>query len=553
MNVERLSRLIDKLEAFDKPRVVRILDAVDEFRRGASDADRERLWGALRRTINWHQQRRERRSEKLPPYHARMVRLYDALAPSDLVVRHRWLFRDGWPEPPIRRWKADLHERTEVVEAERANALREIMAAEGLEGVERLAAATPGYGFVGNVLAKSRIKLSQVQPWLLQRVVDAAPGDHIHDLMFGLFRALSGADATDLMRDACARLRQAGHGVERIAAVLVAGPVQRLTWELAGEFGSDVETSYWKRCNPNTWVRAGEADFEFVVRKLCDVGRPSMALQLGHFEIKKVDADLLLDVLEQFSREPEADGPRLSSWDIREAIEHLEATTGVDRHRLALLEFRLFEALGFEGGRHAKSLYAEITSNPRVFAEFICMVYKPQSRTEEPEISERQRELASHAWRILNDCETMPGTADDSTFDPEAFKSFVVEARRLCAEADRLGSCDAVLGQILSHAPADSDGIWPFGPARDLLDHGDHERMREGFEVGTHNNRGMVTKSYAEGGGQERKLADRYRKHASALHNSHPLVAAMLERIAEGYDLDGKREDDRAKMMIERG
>lgn len=40
-------------------------------------------------------------------------------------------------------------------------------------------------------------------------------------------------------------------------------------------------------------------------------------------------------------------------------------------HRLALLEFGLFEALGFEGGRHAKSLYAEITSNPSVFAEFI--------------------------------------------------------------------------------------------------------------------------------------------------------------------------------------
>lgn len=69
----------------------------------------------------------------------------------------------------------------------------------------------------------------------------------------------------------------------------------------------------------------------------------------------------------------------------------------------------------------------------------------------------------------------------------------------------------------------------------------------------THNNRGVVTKSYAEGGGQERKLAGRYRRYAAALHNSHPLVAAMLERIGEGYDLDGKREDDRAKMMIERG
>jgi hypothetical protein len=27
------------------------------------------------------------------------------------------------------------------------------------------------------------------------------------------------------------------------------------------------------------------------------------------------------------------------------------------------------------------------------------------------------------------------------------------------------GPCDSVLGQILSHAPADGDGAWPFGPA----------------------------------------------------------------------------------------
>ncbi len=552
-NVERLGRLIDKLEAFDKPRVGRILDTVDEIGRKAGDADRERLWGVLRKRINWHQQRRERSSEKLPPYHARMVRLYDEIAPTDLVVRHRWLFRDGWPEPPIRRWNAGAHERTEVVEAERLKALKQILAAEGLQGVERLAAAAPGCGYVGNVLAKSRIELPQVRPWLLERVVDAHPGNGVHDLMFGLLRALPQLDAVALMRDACVLLHRGGHGIERIAAVLVAIPVQQSTWELAAEFGVDVETDYWRRCNPHMWVRAGEADFEFVARKLCGVGRPSTALQLGHFGIEKMDAHLLLDVLEQFSREPEADGPRLTSWDICEAIDHLEAAPGVDRHRLALLEFRLFEALGFEGGRHAKSLYSEVTNNPKVFAEFICMVYKPQSRREEPEISERQRELAGHAWRILNDCETMPGTAHDGTFDPKAFKSFIIDAQRLCAEADRLGSCNSVLGQILSHAPTDSDGVWPFGPARDVLDHVNHERMREGFEVGTHNNRGVVTKSYAEGGRQERKLAERYRKHASALHNSHPLVAAMLERIAEGYDLDGTREDDRAKMMIERG
>jgi hypothetical protein len=77
--------------------------------------------------------------------------------------------------------------------------------------------------------------------------------------------------------------------------------------------------------------------------------------------------------------------------------------------------------------------------------------------------------------------------------------------------------------------------------------------MPGGFEVGTNNDRGVVSKSYAEGGPEERDLAARYRRHAAALHNSHPLVAGVLESLAEGYDLDAKHEDDRAKMMLELG
>ena len=55
---------------------------------------------------------------------------------------------------------------------------------------------------------------------------------------------------------------------------------------------------------------------------LLDV-RAWRSLLLGHFEIKKMDSHLLLDVIEQFSREPETGGPRPSSWDLCEAIESL--------------------------------------------------------------------------------------------------------------------------------------------------------------------------------------------------------------------------------------
>ena len=165
-NVGRLCRLIDKLDAFDKPRISRILDSVTEFGSEGvnSDEDRERVRSAMRKRINWHQQRRARRSEKLPPFHGRLIKLYDAIAPADLVVRHRWLFRDGWAEPPIRRWKQELDGRSEAIEKARKDALREILVAEGMAGVERLSAAASGHGYVGNALTKAGVKVGVIKP-----------------------------------------------------------------------------------------------------------------------------------------------------------------------------------------------------------------------------------------------------------------------------------------------------------------------------------------------------------------------------------------------------
>ena len=64
------------------------------------------------------------------------------------------------------------------------------------------------------LLTKSGIKLALVRPWLLEKIVDAVPGDHLHDLMFGLLRALSEADATSVMREICVRLREAGRDAD---------------------------------------------------------------------------------------------------------------------------------------------------------------------------------------------------------------------------------------------------------------------------------------------------------------------------------------------------
>lgn len=75
--------------------------------------------------------------------------------------------------------------------------------------------------------------------------------------------------------------------------------------------------------------------------------------------------------------------------------------------------------------------------------------------------------------------------------------------------------------------------------------------MRRGFQSGAMNKRGVTSRAYDEGGGQERTLADTYRSYARALHSSHAYVAAALEEIVRSYESDGLREDIEAELRGE--
>jgi hypothetical protein len=80
---------------------------------------------------------------------------------------------------------------------------------------------------------------------------------------------------------------------------------------------------------------------------------------------------------------------------------------------------------------------------------------------------------------------------------------------------------------------------------RDVLEDINSEEIFRGFEMGVMNQRGCYWKSLTEGGAQERELASKYQKHADNIRGGWPLLAAALQRLADGYIHDAKREDER--------
>lgn len=548
----RIARLIEKTSVFDAARIEATLALADDFAKSsASDGDREVIRTALRKRIYWHRNYDQARGEDPDNKLQAFEDLYEKLAPLNLIVRHCWLFAEGWPNLPTCVRDDNYGERGELLETFRINALREIYAERRLLGVEQIAAACANQPYVGVSLAKLELEMADLAKWIVEKGGDFTPREPLMMTVRGLLRTLAAPCSTELIRAVLEGGKKQGWDAGQTARFLVLAREERATWDIAASCGAEIENAYWATTNPGFWLRSDVADFEFALHRLLEACRPRSALLVCHLDVETVDARLLAEILERMLKEEEPNGPLLDSWHIAEAVERLEASGVLDRDRLVRLEFGLIPALGYEGEQRAKSLYNAIMSDPKLFTELLCILYKPASGNRGEPPSEAMRTAAEIAWRVLHHCRRQPGTQPDGSIDRDTFIRFIDEARELCREADRLGVCDSMLGQILAHAPAGSDGVWPFEPARDVLDRPELEDMRRGFQNGARNKRGVTSRAYDEGGGQERTLADTYRSYARAAHNSHVNIAAVLEGIARSYENEGLREDLEAKLRLE--
>lgn len=546
----RIARVIEKIGVFDAARIKAILRLAGQFARSsASDEDRDFIRTSLRKRIYWHRNYDKVRGKALDKKLADVEDLYERLLPEDLVVRHRWLFAAGWPNLPVRVRDDDRTRNEELRETWRIDALREVYTKRGLPGIEQLAVACANQPYVGIALAKLEIETTALAEWIVERGGDLTSREPLMMTIRGLLRASAAPRSMELITAVLNRGGERNWDAPKIARLLVLAREEPTTWEIAASCGSEVEGNYWATTDAGFWLRDDRADF--ALRRLLDVGRPRSALQASHLDLDKMDAKLLAEMLERMLKGEEPDGVLLDSWHIGEAVDRLEASGEIDRDRLVRLEFGLIPALGFEGEQRAKSLYDAIMSDPKLFTELLCILYKPANGEPGEPPSEVTKAVAQTAWHVLHHCGRQPGTQPDGTIDRDAFVRFIDDARELCRQADRLGPCDSTLGQILAYAPADSGGVWPFEPARDVLDRPELEGMRHGFQIGARNKRGFTTRAYDDGGDQERKLADTYRSHARALHTSHVNVAATLEELARSYEKDGLRQDQEANLRRE--
>lgn len=532
-----VATLIEHVADLHPDDALRVWALAEAFTEGThTDEEREVLCAPLRYLLYWHKNFDKRTEEEVGPFLTKAQTIYDLLQPHYRVVRHRWLFASDWFELPEENGYAPCSERRALAQR---SAIVDIVSSQSWPGVTRLIDSSGQPWLIGHAVGALQVDDDQIVPQVTDWLLRSPRNPQMRQALGGLVHALDEARCRLFVDRLLRRLAELSETEDIRLALFHVLPFRRETWTRVEEQGEAFARRYWET-SANGWCH-DDADAEWAAERLLTVGRPCHAFTVLRFTTKRGPSSLLVRVLEGMlqTTEPVDAVQRLDGYRVREALDRLAGETSVDDDVMIRLEFG-FSGVGHDDGGYTR-IHSRLARDPNFFMEFLTLRYRPENVDTPPERSDPA--VAKRAFKVLHAWRRVPGSAEDGTIDPAAFSDWIAQALDLSEQRGYRRVAQSVIGQVLAHAPADPDGVWPCSAPRDVLDHPDHEEMRSGLQIGLFNKRGVTSRSPDEGGAQERALATRYRAWAEALAATHWRLAETLKGLADSYEKDGETQD----------
>ena len=485
----------------------------------------------------------------------------DMLEPSDIVIRHEWLFLSsvfqiakGEVEASGLEFSEYLSKSEEETEKSRISALREIYSRRGVSGLIDLAQRGEGQTVVGSLALRiPGFDESEVKT-LIWSALEEVAGDNrrrMENLIGGVLGGLEETRRENMLRE----FLEAGPG-ETFLKILSLAPFRRETWNFLDELPDEQKLRYWKEVDPG-WGPDDPVDLNEVAGKLTEAGRPLSAVALVRYRLEELEPRCVLLLLEAIARgqgEKRRQDHPPDEFFVENAFKRLDGEKEIPRDRIADLEFE-FVGLLKRSDRGVLNLERRVGDDPGIFAEIVSLAYPREDSEEsasESSVSNDERERKAYLARVLLDAlRRIPGQdASDEADKTKRLIGWIRKARAQCESRGRLRICDDRIGTLLSKSPPGEDGIWPCESVREALEKFYSEEVGIGFHVGCCNARSSHVGSFS--GDQEREIESEYREWADKTKYSHQRTSRILRKLADDYRRMGKHYDDFAETIYRR-
>jgi len=333
------------------------------------------------------------------------------------------------------------------------------------------------------------------------------------------------------------------------AKFLVLLPFSKEVWRrVADRLGENDEELYWRNVEVKPYLADG--DLAIAIEKLIEYHRASAAVLCvdycvyreaggdGRFD-ENLATCALLAVLEESS-----DIEQLDPKKAVRVIKRLQESSTADQEALSKIEWYFLPLLDEFSPGSPSTLEKRLASDPAFFAEVVSLVFRPKGdNQEDAEPDEQKQNLARNAYRLLTEWRRCPGTVADGSFNVQEFDNWLAEARRITEGTGHREVAQSQIGQALTNAPADPNGLWIHEAVASALNGRDVETMRSGFTRELFNRRGA---HWFTAGREELELAQCNRNKAEALEaKGFVRLAAAMRELANDYERDAEREANR--------
>ena len=445
-----LGDLVGRLEALSPDHRNRVWELIAAWN-GTSPTDSQKA--ALRERIRRSALTRRSRHRGIDDAERKCARkAYVLLESKNPVTRHQWLFLSQWVDESadeLEDEQLDYQKREERIARQRRDALQEVWAESGLDGIKGLCRSGNASRVVGWHMSEICTGVQQAADFLQD--IMAEQSDELRDkceqCISGFLAKLDMPDRDAALAELLARL---GSDEDARIRLLRCAPFDGGTWQHVDRLPNGLKRRYWEEVNPHWGPHDAPAIATFV-DELLKVDRPRAAFHAAHMDWQRLDSPQLIRLLREVatnSAEP-SDYYRLDGYYVSEALETLEQRGDTSRDDLARLEFLFIEVL--DRSKHEiPNLEAQLSETPALFMEMLALAFRRNDGGEDPAEwrlpnSDNRSAVAHAAYVLLTNASRIPGTQADGSIDLKELKAWLEQVRSLAREYGRADIGDEMI------------------------------------------------------------------------------------------------------------
>ena len=533
-STDRLKELINRLPElpdFGRENLLKQLGSEEIV--SFSEAELVVIWEELGRLVRKHRKYADAEWALPEDIVGRIAKVADILAPTKPELRYHHLFSDSDSE--LTDGVEEFEKQLQQLSRTRKDAMREILSEGGLNAALTFSRSVKKPYEVGATLG--RIARRKIEEEIIPARLNARDDVDRHvvsGFVWERFRKLGWTWADGILGNEWTK--------EAKGEFLALLPFEDSVWiRVRDQLGVENEGLYWRTVAVNPFT-VGD-DGNKAIGKLTEFGRSAETMGIIYRAIRR-DLEFEEDRAIQAILAVPNTADSLSRLDVQQAVEiigHLQNSPTVGSETLFKIEWKYLPFLGRFSRGSPVTLERRLASDPRFFAEVITLVYRSDKEADNAaEPSEHARNLAENAYSLLREWKICPGTRPDRSLDSDAFKNWMEEVRRKTTETGYGQAAEIQIGQILTHAPSDPDGLWIHHAVAIELNAREAEILRSEYTSALFNQRGVYSATLGE---EERRLAGKYRQKADDLDGSgFSRFATAMRKLADVYDQEAEKE-----------